>query len=108
MARVARKPAAATPCKRMGQTMELGEKMSTVEGAESWWREYANCRAYERRTARVRTVVVVASTKAGESAGNPPTRSGLSGVVPRRWVKMDLCKRGTSGRGEVNNMMVQR
>lgn len=51
------------------------------------------------------TVPVAASIKAGDVAGKLPTRSGVSGEVPRRWVKMDLRNKGTFAYGEVNMTM---
>jgi hypothetical protein len=56
----------------------------------------------------VSTVAVAASMNAGEDAGKPPTKCGASGVVPRRWEKMDLRNKGTSAWGEPNMTMVQR
>ena len=67
----------ATPCKRtdgpddgVGRENEYGGR----------WRVYANCRAYERRAARVRTVAVVASIE-----------SIIAYRHPLRWVVTRLC-----------------
>lgn len=87
--------------------MLFGEKMSTTGGVAAWiralrgfggvWREKASWRAKERSAPREMVDPVTESMKAGAEAGKPPTRSGVRGQVPRRWVNMDLRGRATEG-----------